>query len=139
MKLNRIVERFFVMAMACGLFLVTLPSSAQDPVYGGAHAYPQPGAAETAVPVSANRPAAGNSTLATEFMTGFASFLVTPVYGVFKVVFAGLGALTGGMAWAFSGGDTALADKIWRPAIRGTYIITPDHLAGRKPVRFIGR
>ncbi|GAB4354875.1 MAG: hypothetical protein Kow0060_06350 [Methylohalobius crimeensis] len=73
-----------------------------------------------------------------DLITGFASFLVTPVYGAFKLTFAGLGAITGGLTWLFTGGDTATAQKIWNPSMRGTYIITPDHLAGREPIRFIG-
>lgn len=73
-----------------------------------------------------------------QLITGAACFIVTPVYGAFKLTFAGLGAITGGLAWAFTGGDKTVARKIWDTSMRGTYVITPDHLAGRKPIQFIG-
>jgi len=79
-----------------------------------------------------------NTNVATDLLAGFASFLVTPVYGAFKLTFASLGALTGGLAWAFTGGDERVAQEIWQTTMGGTYVITPDHLAGRKPVRFTG-
>lgn len=73
-----------------------------------------------------------------DLATGAACFLVTPVYGAFKLAFAGLGALTGGLTWIFTGGDTETAQRIWNTSLGGTYIITPEHLAGRKPIRFVG-
>lgn len=73
-----------------------------------------------------------------DLATGAACFLITPVYGAFKLAFAGLGALTGGLTWIFTGGDTETAQRIWNTSMGGTYIITPDHLAGRKPIRFAG-
>ncbi len=73
-----------------------------------------------------------------QLVTGAACFVVTPVYGAFKLTFAGLGALTGGLAWVFTGGDNTVARKIWNTSMKGTYIITPEHLAGRKPIRFVG-
>lgn len=69
---------------------------------------------------------------------GFASFLLTPVYGAFKLTFAGLGLIGGGIAYVVTGGDPQVARRIIKPATTGTYIITPDHLAGRKPIRFVG-
>ena len=73
-----------------------------------------------------------------QLVTGAACFIVTPVYGAFKLTFAGLGALTGGLAWVFTGGDKTVAGKIWDTSMKGTYIITPDHLAGRRPIHFVG-
>ncbi len=73
-----------------------------------------------------------------DLATGAACFLITPVYGAFKLAFAGLGALTGGLTWIFTGGDVETAQRIWNTSLGGTYIITPDHLAGRKPIQFVG-
>ncbi len=89
-------------------------------------------------PVRGPAPQSHSANVATDLMAGFASFLVTPVYGAFKLTFAGLGALTGGLAWAFTGGDQRVAREIWRTTMGGTYVITPDHLAGRRPIRFTG-
>ncbi len=73
-----------------------------------------------------------------EFAAGFACFVISPVYGAFKVGLGLLGGLVGSFAWALSGGDTATASKVWDPTMKGTYVIAPDHLRGEKPIRFIG-
>lgn len=73
-----------------------------------------------------------------QLVTGAACFIVTPVYGAFKLAFAGVGAIVGGITWVFSGGDSRTSQKIWDTSLKGTYIITPDHLKGRKRVNFIG-
>ncbi|BCX80931.1 hypothetical protein MIT9_P0509 [Methylomarinovum caldicuralii] len=112
--------------------LLPLFAQADESIYP-ARTYP------LASPPAAHQQAARHDTnVATELLAGFASFLVTPVYGAFKLTFAGLGALTGGLAWAFTGGDERVAREIWQTTMGGTYVITPDHLAGRKPVRFTG-
>ena len=73
-----------------------------------------------------------------QLVTGAACFIVTPVYGAFKLAFAGVGAIVGGIAWIFSGGDSRASQKIWDTSLKGTYIITPDHLKGKKQVNFVG-
>lgn len=79
-----------------------------------------------------------DDTAARDLVTGAACYLLTPVYGAFKLAFAGAGAITGGLAWAFTAGDTDPAEKIWAASMRGTYIIAPEHLRGEKPIRFVG-
>ena len=37
-----------------------------------------------------------------------------------------------------TGGDNRAAQKVWDASLKGTYIITPDHLKGRKNIAFIG-
>lgn len=69
---------------------------------------------------------------------GVAAALLTIPYGVVKVVYAGLGAIIGGFAYVLTGFDDKPAKKIWDTSLRGTYVITPDHLKGNKPVRFLG-
>lgn len=73
-----------------------------------------------------------------DLVTGAACFILTPVYGAFKLAFAGAGAIVGGLTWAFTGGDRDAAQRVWDTSLKGTYIITPDHLAGKQAVRFIG-
>jgi hypothetical protein len=85
-------------------------------------------------------PAAAETGSATEqFVTGAACFVVSPVYGAFKVAFALAGTVVGGLAWAFTGGDTESAGKIWDASLKGTYVISPEHLRGNQPIRFVGR
>ena len=67
-----------------------------------------------------------------------ASAVATILYFPFKAAFAIGGGIVGGLAYAFSGGSEQTAKNIWVPSIYGTYIITPDHLKGDKPVRFLG-
>jgi hypothetical protein len=67
-----------------------------------------------------------------------ASAVATILYFPFKAAFAIGGGIVGGLAYAFSGGSEQTAKSIWIPSIYGTYVITPDHLKGDTPVRFLG-
>ncbi len=69
---------------------------------------------------------------------GVASALLTIPYGPAKIVYAGLGAIVGGATWVLTGGDTETAQSVWEPSFYGDYVITPDHLRGKKPLRFFG-
>jgi len=66
------------------------------------------------------------------------SALATIAYFPFKAVTAIGGSIVGGLGYLFSGGSKAAANAVWVPSVYGTYIITPDHLAGRRPVQFFG-
>ena len=66
------------------------------------------------------------------------AYAVTPFYLVFKLVFAGSGAIVGGLAWAFSAGDREAAQAVWDASLKGDYWVTPAHLKGERPIRFIG-
>ena len=65
---------------------------------------------------------------------GFSTLLYLPV----KVAFAIGGGIVGGLAYAFSGGNEKAAKSIWDTSLYGTYLITPDHLQGNRPIRFLG-
>jgi len=67
-----------------------------------------------------------------------ASAVSTILYFPFKGAFAIGGAIVGGLAYAFSGGSEQTAKSIWIPSMYGTYVITPEHLTGDRPVRFLG-
>ncbi|RMH08382.1 MAG: hypothetical protein D6704_03160 [Nitrospirae bacterium] len=75
---------------------------------------------------------------ATEAGLSVLSFLVTIPYGVAKIVYAGVGGIVGGFTWILTGGDNEAAKAVWEPSIYGTYVITPEHLKGEKPIRFFG-
>jgi hypothetical protein len=66
------------------------------------------------------------------------SALATIIYFPLKLAFAIGGGVVGGLAYGFSGGSEQTAKNIWIPSMYGTYIITPDHLKGDKPIRFLG-
>jgi hypothetical protein len=62
----------------------------------------------------------------------------TLLYLPLKLAFAIGGGIVGGLAYAFSGGNEHAAKSIWDTSLYGTYIITPDHLQGNRPIRFLG-
>ena len=73
-----------------------------------------------------------------EAALGVGSFFITLVYTPLKMVYAILGGVVGGFTYGLTGGDLETAQDVWEPSVYGTYIITPDHLKGNEPVRFVG-
>ncbi|MBS0152078.1 MAG: hypothetical protein JSR31_14155 [Nitrospira sp.] len=69
---------------------------------------------------------------------GAASAAATILYFPFKAAFAIGGGIVGGLAYVFSGFSESTAKNIWVPSVYGTYVITPEHLSGDRPVRFLG-
>jgi hypothetical protein len=69
---------------------------------------------------------------------GAAAAVATILYFPFKAAFAIGGGIVGGLAYAFSGGNEQAAKSIWDTSLRGTYYISPDHLQGNRPIRFLG-
>ncbi len=55
-----------------------------------------------------------------------------------KVLYAGAGAVTGGLAYALTVGDRDTAEKIWAPSLGGNYVVTPSMVRGDDPVHFSG-
>lgn len=70
---------------------------------------------------------------------GVAAALASLIYGPVKVVYAASGLVFGGIAWALSGGDSAVMQAVITPAVRGDYVITPDVLRRERPLEFFGR
>jgi len=79
-----------------------------------------------------------DESLASEAGLGFASLLATIPYGLAKIGYAVTGAVAGALEYAWSGGSKQPAQEIWDSALGGTYILTPDHLRGKKPIKFLG-
>jgi hypothetical protein len=67
-----------------------------------------------------------------------ASVLSSALYLPFKGAMALAGGLAGGIAYAFSLGDMNIAEGVWGPSVYGTYLLTPEHLTGDKPIEFFG-
>jgi hypothetical protein len=67
-------------------------------------------------------------------MSGLSTLLYFPL----KAVFAICGGFVGGLAYVLSGGNEQTAKSVWNTSLYGTYIITPDHLQGNRPIRFLG-
>lgn len=79
-----------------------------------------------------------NQDTASEAGLGVASVILSIPYGAVKVAYAILGGITGGFTYALTGGNLKAAEAVWDTSLRGTYIITPEHLRGEKPIRFFG-
>lgn len=74
----------------------------------------------------------------TQYGLGAASVFLSIPYGLGKFLFATLGGIFGGFTYAFSGANEKAAKSVWDTSMRGTYVITPEHLKGEKTVRFLG-
>lgn len=79
-----------------------------------------------------------NSDPVEEAGLGVASALLTLPYGPAKIIYAGLGGIVGGATWVLTGGNLETAQTVWEPSFYGDYVVTPDHLTGKKPLRFFG-
>jgi len=55
-----------------------------------------------------------------------------------KLVYGILGGIGGGAGYALTGGNTQVANTIWRSSLGGDYVLTPDMVAGKQPVHFSG-
>lgn len=72
-------------------------------------------------------------------MTYTGTVLANIVYFPAKVLFAGGGALTSGIAYLATLGNPAPSDQIWDASVDGDYVVTPAMVAGDRPVQFVGR
>jgi hypothetical protein len=88
----------------------------------------------TAPPSSASTEGGDTSSAGMQVAAGASTLLYFPL----KAAFAISGGIVGGLAYAFSGGNEQVAKSIWTTSLYGTYIITPDHLQGNRPIRFLG-
>ncbi|MCC6968313.1 MAG: hypothetical protein IT391_18805 [Nitrospira sp.] len=108
------------LVMICSMAILVAPVSAQD---SGS---------------SSNVPVSSSDASASGVGMQVGSFLASLIYSPLKLAFAIGGGVVGGLAYGFSGGSEQTAKNIWVPSMYGTYIITPDHLKGDKPIRFLG-
>ena len=69
---------------------------------------------------------------------GVGTVLANVFYMPTKVVYAGLGLVAGGLGYMLTAGRGDVANEIIYPAVKGTYVLTTDHLKGEQPVVFIG-
>jgi hypothetical protein len=66
------------------------------------------------------------------------AILADVLYVPGKIVFAGLGAVTSGLTYLVTLGNSEATRSVWDATVEGTYVITPRHIEGKEPVRFIG-
>jgi hypothetical protein len=71
--------------------------------------------------------------------TGWGAMLCTVVYSPIKIAYAASGLVVGGMAWMWSFGSSRVTRPIFTAALRGDYVVAPEHLTGERRLEFIGR
>ena len=69
---------------------------------------------------------------------GAGTVLGNVLYIPAKLVYGILGGVAGGAGWALTGGNTQVANTIWRSSLGGDYVLTPNMVAGQDPVHFSG-
>lgn len=67
-------------------------------------------------------------------LTGLTNLVYVPA----KLVYAGIGGLTGGLALGLTGGDVGTAQAIWEPSLYGDYFLTPEMIQGEDGISFAG-
>ena len=55
-----------------------------------------------------------------------------------KTIYAIGGGITGGFAYALTGGDYQTASNVWERSLGGTYVLTPSMIRGEQPINFAG-
>ena len=90
-----------------------------------------------AVPTAAR--ADMGSGLPNEGGIGAVAALSTLLYGPVKLCYATLGLFIGGAAWGLSGGDQSVLESVVTPAVRGDYVVTPEHIRMERGLEFYGR
>ncbi|GBD25041.1 hypothetical protein HRbin30_00355 [bacterium HR30] len=67
---------------------------------------------------------------------GSLAVLCNVFYVPAKIAWAGVGGITGSLAYVVTLGDADTARKVWRPALGGNYVVTPAMLRGEEPLYF---
>jgi len=70
---------------------------------------------------------------------GVLSVLASVIYSPVKVLYAGAGTLTAGLAYVLTGGQPDMSQVLLARSLRGDYVITPDHLTRQRSLQFVGR
>jgi hypothetical protein len=69
---------------------------------------------------------------------GTACVLINVLYMPAKLVYAGLGGITGTFAYLLTGLNFEVAARIWTPSLGGNYVVTPAHLRNEETLYFSG-
>ncbi len=120
-------KRIAIMVLAALMIaLAPMPALSQS-------AAPQAAPSATQVPQpdqnSVNWPGAGY---------GVAALFGNVLYIPAKLVYAILGSIVGGGTWLVTAGNSQAANTVFRSALGGDYVLTPQMVAGQQPINFSG-
>ncbi len=77
--------------------------------------------------------------LATEGGLGAGAALLSLVYAPVKIAYVMGGLALSSASWMWTWGDADVSGEIYRAALAGDYVITPDHLLGKVDIEFSGK
>ena len=77
--------------------------------------------------------------MAKEAGIGAGTAIASLIYAPIKLTYALGGLVVGGLAWAFSGGDSEVASIVLTPSLRGDYVVSRQQLLGKQEIEFFGR
>lgn len=92
-----------------------------------------------ALAAAPTRGRAEDESVAYEGVVGVSAALCTLIYSPLKVVYATSGIVVSGLSWLWSMGDTEASAAIYRSSLGGDYVVTREHLEGRRELSFTGR
>ena len=123
-------RNFRIAAIAVGLSVMLAGPLAE---YAAAQTQPVGAAGQTQIPQppdnSVNWPGAGY---------GAGALVCNLIYIPAKLVYAILGGIVGGGTYLVTAGNQQAANTVWRSALGGDYVVTPQMLAGQQPINFSG-
>ena len=99
---------------------------------------PQPAQTVQTAPLADTAQPVEQQSVGSDAGYGVGAAVASVFYAPAKVVYAGLGLLTGGLGWVLSGGRSDVANNIIYPAVTGNYVVTPNNLKGTEPLYFVG-
>ena len=80
----------------------------------------------------------GVASIATEGGLGVTSALLSIVYCPLKLVYMAGGLALSGVSYMWTWGDSGVSNEIYRAALAGDYVLTPDHITGKADIEFSG-
>lgn len=69
---------------------------------------------------------------------GAAALFGNLLYIPAKLTYAVVGSVVGGGTYLVTAGNTQAANAVWRSALGGDYVLTPQMIAGEQPINFSG-
>ncbi len=123
-------RNFRIAAIAVALSVMLAGPLAE---YASAQTQPVGAAGQTQIPQppdnSVNWPGAGY---------GAGALVCNLFYIPLKLTYAILGGIVGGGTYLVTAGNQQAANTVWRSALGGDYVVTPQMLAGQEPINFSG-
>ena len=74
--------------------------------------------------------------LTREGSTGAGAAILNLIYAPLKLAYASTGLLISGLAWCWTWGDASVSGPIYRAAVGGDYVLTPNHINRDESVTF---